>query len=307
MEHFRKATEAYAKINLLLRIVGLREDGYHLLSTVMQPVSLSDTVEIEIDFSGKNTRMAPHISLSVDAAGIPSDSRNTMCRAAAVYLSRIGQPGVEVRITADKRIPVKAGLGGGSSDAAAVLRLLNEGFSGELSVKELVDVAARIGADVPFFIDGGAALCEGVGEQITPVRAFAGLPVLIVKPEKGVSTPEAYTVYDREARSFSSGIREDRELMAALIADDFEPASRLRGIVPSFHNDLQKAAIGSVPEIARILEFFEKSGSIYSAVSGSGSAVFAIFDDSELRDRAVRDAGEICERGCAVFSCETNG
>jgi 4-diphosphocytidyl-2C-methyl-D-erythritol kinase len=73
------------------------------------------------------------------------------------------------------------------------------------------------------------------------------------------------------------------------------------------HNDLQKAAIGSVPEIARILEFFEKSGSIYSAVSGSGSAVFAIFDDSELRDRAVRDAGEICERGCAVFSCETNG
>lgn len=307
MEYFRKTTEAYAKINLLLRIVGLREDGYHLLSTVMQSVSLSDTVEIEIDFSGINTGRSFDIHLALDAAGIPSDSRNTMHRAAAVYLSRIGQPGVEVRITADKRIPVKAGLGGGSSDAAAVLRLLNESFSGALSRTELLEVAASVGADVPFFIDGGAALCEGVGEQITPVKAFKGLPILIVKPEKGVSTPEAYTAYDREARSFSSRIREDRELMAALIADDSEPASRLRGIAPSLHNDLQKAAVGAVPEIARILDFFEKNDCIYSAVSGSGSAVFAIFDDSALRNRAGRDAGELFGSGGVIFSCETIG
>jgi 4-diphosphocytidyl-2-C-methyl-D-erythritol kinase len=307
MEHFRKATEAYAKVNLLLRIVGLREDGYHLISTVMQSISLSDTVEIDIDFSGKNKSTASHISLSVDSAGIPSDSRNTMCRAADAYLTRIGQSGVDLRITADKRIPVKAGLGGGSSDAAAVLRLLNEGFSGALSREQLVGVAARVGADVPFFIDGGAALCEGVGEKITPVKAFKGLPILIIKPEKGVSTPEAYAAYDREGRSFSSSIPEEPYLMDSLLAGDDEPVSGLRRIAPYLYNDLTGTAIKLMPEIDGILEFFKKSGCIYSAVSGSGSAVFGIFDDPKLRDRAGRDAGAFCGSGYAVFSCETIG
>ncbi|MDD4095960.1 MAG: 4-(cytidine 5'-diphospho)-2-C-methyl-D-erythritol kinase [Oscillospiraceae bacterium] len=307
MEHFRKATEAYAKVNLLLRIVGLREDGYHLLSTVMQPVSLSDTVEIDIDFSGTITGRSPDIRLAPDDTGIPSDSRNTMYRAADAYLSRIGKPSVQVRITADKQIPVKAGLGGGSSDAAAVLRLLNEGFSGALSGKELIDVALSVGADVPFFIDGRASLCEGIGERITPVRAFAGLPVLIIKPGKGVSTPEAYAIYDSEARTFSSGVREESGLMAALTAEDEGAASRLRTISPYLFNDLTGAAVKAVPEIARVSEFFEKSGSIYSAVSGSGSAVFGIFDDQKLRYKAGRDAGAFFGSGSVVFSCETIG
>ncbi len=305
MKLFRKSTEAYAKINLLLRIEGMRGDGYHLLSTVMHSISISDNVEIEIDFSEESARTAPDISLVHDLTGLPSDAANTMYRAADAYLRRLGSPPVRVLVRAQKRIPTRAGLGGGSTDAAAVLRLMNEGYSGAVNEEEMIEIAEEIGADVPFFINGGAALCEGIGERITPVKAVGGLPVLIMKPSGGVSTPEAYQAFDRQARGFSSGIRENRELMTILSANHIPPVSRIRQIAPFVINDLQDVAIGLVPEISGVLEFFEKNRPVCSAVSGSGSAVFAIFDSREARDRAQREAEELKDPGIAVFPCET--
>ncbi len=307
MELFHKSTEAYAKINLLLRIVGIRQDGYHLLSTVMQSVSLSDTVDIRIDFSGLNNGRPSDVCLDPDSFGIPYDSRNTMHMAASAFLKRLEKTGVKVMIKANKRIPVQAGLGGGSSDAAAVLRLLNEGFSNVLSQSELIDVASAVGADVPFFINGGAALCEGVGEKITPVQSFTGLPLVIIKPDPGVSTPEAYAAYDREARQFSVGVREEPELKEILFARADGPVSRLFGIAPYLFNDLTDAAIRSVPEIRKILDYSGKSGCFYSALSGSGSAVFLIFNDMTIRDRVASEAAVLLGNGYTVFSCETIG
>lgn len=307
MNIFRKSTEAFAKINLLLRITGIRRDGYHLLSTVMQTVSISDTVEMEIDFSEGSVRTLPEISLGRQAEGAPSDVTNTMYRAADAFLKKIGSPPVHVTIRTRKRIPVQAGLGGGSADAAAVLKLMNEAYSGALTRAGMISIAQNIGADVPFFLDGGAALCEGVGERITPLSALPGLPLLIIKPKRGVSTPEAYRAFDLVARDFSEGIGENREMMRILSANEESSLARLQQIVPFISNDLQSAAIGLVPEIARILEFFEKLEPVCSSVTGSGSAVFAVFDHASTRDFAARAAEGLRVFGFEVFSCETLG
>lgn len=305
MRVFRKTAEAYAKINLFLRIEGVREDGYHYLSTLMQSVSLSDTIEIMIDRSEPFSRKAPQITLAHNAAGLSSNKKNTMVAAADAFLKRIDSPPVKVSIVARKRIPAMAGLGGGSSDAAAVLRILNEGFSDVLTRTELSEIASDIGADVSFFIDGQAALCEGVGERITPVRSFGNIPVLIIVPPEGIATPEAYAAYDRESRGFSGAIRENGEVMSAMFSDDGSSFDRLKKMIPSLNNDLQEIAIGMVPKISETLEFIKEQNGLYCAVSGSGSSVFGIFEAPELRDRAKAEADKRYKKRYSVFACQT--
>ncbi|MBN1774949.1 MAG: 4-(cytidine 5'-diphospho)-2-C-methyl-D-erythritol kinase [Clostridiales bacterium] len=305
MSVYQKTAEAYAKINLFLRIEGVREDGYHYLSTLMQSVSLSDTIEIMIDRLEPSSRKAPKITLVHDAAGLSPNKKNTMFTAADAFLKKINSPPVKVSIVARKRIPAMAGLGGGSSDAATVLRILNEGFSDILSHAELSEIASGIGADVSFFIDGQAALCEGVGERITPIKSFVDLPVLIIIPPKGIATPEAYAAYDRESRSFSSGIREESDVMRTLLADNGSAIDRLTKMIPSLYNDLQEVAIGIVPKISEILAFFKEQHCLYCAVSGSGSSVFGIFRDPETRDRAKGEADKIYKKGYSIVACQT--
>lgn len=305
MISFTGSSAAYAKINLVLRIVGRRSDGYHLLSTVMQSVSLHDDVTVSIDFSERSEHAKPAVSLEQDDRDLPSDEKNTMFRAASEFLREIRLPRARVFISAKKRIPKMAGLGGGSSDAAAVLRLLNEGFSRPFDRSKLGSIAMKIGADVPFFLDGGAALCEGIGEIITQIPSFGGLPVLIIKPEQGISTPQAYATYDRESKHFSIGVRDNPELTSLFFSDFPEPSERLIRTTPFLSNDLQGAAIEAVPILFRILEAFRESGCIYSAVTGSGSAVFALYSDPVRRDCARKDIGTRFGNGFFVFSGET--
>lgn len=296
--------EAFAKINLFLAILGLRDDGYHLLHTVMQTISLSDTVELRLLEKPEESGFS--VLLSMDGEQVEKTLRNTAGRAAIEYLIRIGSPHVEVSISLTKRIPMMAGLGGGSADAAAVLLLMNEAFGGALSEDELASVSGRIGADVPFFLRGGAALCEGTGEKITPVESLQGLFLLLIKPTGGISTPEAYRAYDLSGVSFSIAPVEDERLGEFLYPrKDLTPEERLESIIPLLSNDLQAVAEAAIPDIQRIRQFLLEKGAFVAGMSGSGSTVFGIFKNKETRDSAAAAAAVFELEGCFVCSCES--
>ena len=188
---------AYAKLNLYLDITGKRDDGYHLLETVMQSISLADEVTVVVS-AGNG------ITLSVSREDIPTDGRNTAFRAAELFLEKAGASG-SVCIDIEKRIPSGAGMGGGSADAAAVLKALNTAFGEPLSESELLGIAAQVGADVPFCLIGGTKLCRGIGEQMSDIPVTEGV-FLVVKPEFGCPTGEAYRKYDESPLEIHGGL-----------------------------------------------------------------------------------------------------
>lgn len=308
MHGFRKSMEAYAKVNLHLQICGQRDDGYHLLYTFMQTISLSDTVELEVFDSMMTTQNQQNVLLIQDQADHGDNSDNTACRAAEQYLSLIGNPKVPVRITLTKRIPVQAGLGGGSADAAATLNLMNEAFAGALNEEQLLDVAKSIGADVPFFLRGGTALCEGIGEIITPVSLLDGLPLLLIQPLDGISTPEAYAEYDRIHSGRHAKKESQEALYAALCCSKGASSTdRIRHAIPYMVNDLEPIALEKISELRLIFSFLETHDAIFVRMSGSGSAVFGVFANTMTRDAAWKAAEKYSRRGLFVCPCETIG
>ena len=176
-----------AKINLTLDVLGLRDDGYHEIATVMQSLALADTLTLTREESG--------IALTVDMPGLETDERNLAWRAAALVIEHCGIRG-GVRIDIVKRIPVAAGLAGGSADAAAVLRGMNELYALGLSDAELCALGAQIGSDIPFSLMGGTVFATGRGENMKPLADFPKIHVVLAKPPVDVSTPWAYRAYD---------------------------------------------------------------------------------------------------------------
>ena len=183
---------AFAKLNLTLDVLGKREDGYHDLKSVMQTVSVRDDIEIDVG-TGKPW------CLQCDKEDIPTDSTNLAWKAAEVYLNAMGKDpdGLEIRIT--KRIPSGAGMGGGSADAAAVLRALNRHYGDPLSIYALAELGAQVGSDVPFCVVGGTAMCEGRGERLRKLPNMPDCFFVVCKPEFSVSTPELYRKLDETA------------------------------------------------------------------------------------------------------------
>ena len=247
---------APAKLNLSLQVFGKRPDGYHHIRSVMAPVSLYDEVTVEEAPAG--------ISVECDAPGVPTDASNSCHKAAALFLAWAGTPGGGVRIRIRKAIPAESGLGGGSSDAAAALKGLIA-LTGKHPLPEtLLAMAAQIGADVPFFLPGGAALVEGFGERLTPLPWNVPFHAVIVRPAFGLSTREGYARLGREPGDPPSG-----------------------GYVPSFRtfsdvaavvrNDFEAAWGPSRPEIAAIRRELVSAGAAAAGLSGSGSAVFGLF------------------------------
>lgn len=303
---FFKSIEAYAKINLFLRILGIREDGYHLLYTVMQTISLSDTVELQL--SERPEASGFSVCLTMDGENLRNPEDNTAGRAATEYFIRIGSPDVAADIRLIKKIPMMAGLGGGSADASAVLLLMNEAFGGALSREDMNHIAGRIGADVPFFLRGGAALCEGTGEIITPIESLRGLFLLLIKPAAGISTPAAYRSFDLSGRGFSMKPANDGVIERFLHPESHIPApERLESILPLLSNDLEPAAETMIPEIRNIRIFLLQKGAIAAGLSGSGSTVFGVFESREARDSAALSAVGFTRQGCFVYPCETIG
>ena len=256
---------AYAKINLTLDVLGKRPDGYHDLKSVMQTISLRDDIELDIG-TGK-----PWV-LRCDKEGIPCDERNLAWKAAKVYCDALGKDpdGLEIRIT--KRIPSEAGLGGGSADAAAVLRGLNRYFGNPLSILALAELGAQVGSDVPFCVVGGTVMCEGRGERLRKLPDMPDCIFVVVKPEFSISTPELYRKLDEKTIAH----RPDHQAMeSALLAGD------LGKVAENVWNVFDPIVTQDHLELNYIKSIFNSYGSVAQQMTGSGSAVFAIVQNFE--------------------------
>jgi 4-diphosphocytidyl-2-C-methyl-D-erythritol kinase len=247
---------AGAKVNLALEILGKREDGYHELATVMQTVDLSDRLQLE---------EADGLELRTDDLRLPADQTNLALRA-AIALGKAAAVTRGVRITLDKRIPMAAGLGGGSTDAAAVLVGLNRLWKLGWPIARLAEVAVELGMDVPFFLYGGSALATGRGEHLKRVDG-AGLALVLVNPGFGISTATAYGAVTPAL--YSDG-RRARRMAADLAAGS--RASVARGL----YNALEVAVAPAHPELLRIKAALVAAGALGAAMSGSGATVFGI-------------------------------
>ena len=249
--------KAYCKINIGLRVVRRREDGYHDLQTVMYPVrGLFDVVDVERTASG---------NVEFEGRGIVVDcpaEKNLCVRAARLMQQRYGVGGV--RITLDKRVPFGAGLGGGSSDATAVIRGINTLYNLQLDNETLVSLAAELGSDTPFFVYNTPMYCTGRGEIMTPVEVnLCGWWLAVAKPAEGVSTAEAYS-------GVKPQLPED-DLCELLM----RPVVEWQG---SVSNDFEHHILASHPAIAELKQAMLDAGASYASMSGSGSAVFGLFD-----------------------------
>lgn len=261
--------KAFAKINLTLSVGEKRKDGYHDIDSVMHSISLHDKITLE---------KSGEISLSVTKGSAPSGQENLMWKAAELFFAETGISG-GVRMELEKYIPAQAGLGGGSSDAAAVLRGLNRLMKTGLSAEELSDMGKRIGADVPFCITGGCCRCRGIGEKLTKVPGWNGLPLVIVRPPVAVETGKAYAVLDRAEKQTEN---KTDTCIRALEEKDRKKLSE------SLSNDFEKALFAEetvLEETSRRLALFSRP----LLMTGSGSAFFVIAESRADRKRLAEE------------------
>lgn len=256
---------AFAKINLTLDVLGKRGDGYHDLQSVMQTISIRDDVEIDVG-TGKSW------TLSCSQPGIPTDETNLAWKAAEVYCRamNIDPEGIAIRIT--KRIPSQAGLGGGSADAAAVLRALNRHFGSPLSLPALAELGSVVGSDVPFCTIMGTAMVEGRGERIRPLPAMPDCIFVVCKPDFSVSTPELYRKIDTVAIPQHP---DNRAMERALLSGD------LKAVADQVFNVFDPVVTAEHMELNYIKSICNSYGSLGQQMTGSGSAVFAILESFE--------------------------
>ncbi len=261
---------APAKINLVLDVVGRREDGYHLLETVFQTVDWCDRITVEF---------ADVTEVFCDG-GAPNDESNTAYRAAMLFKAHTARE-EQYRVTVEKHIPMQAGLAGGSADAAGVLLALNRLTGAALSLDELCALGAKIGADVPFCIRGGTALGTGTGTELQPLPAFKTGIFVIAKPTGGVSTPEAYRLVDGKADLFHPSARAFCE---ALQNGDF--AKMAAAIGNSFEDAL------CLPDSLAARDLLIQNGAAAACMSGSGSSVFGLFESQDAAERCASVMGQ---------------
>jgi 4-diphosphocytidyl-2-C-methyl-D-erythritol kinase len=263
---------SFAKINLDLRILGMRADGYHDLRTVFQSLALFDNVTVSI-------RRGP-LAVVCDEPDIPTDQRNLVWKAASLlHRMTTGKtsPPRDVLIDLRKRVPSEAGLGGGSSNAAMTLRALNKLWKLDLDLASLARIGARLGADVPFFLDGGTALGLGRGDDIYPLADMPPVHVVILRPGFGVATADAYLWFDQESR------RAGKPLTPRPIPAGWPAWSA------SLRNDLEIPVVRHHPAIGRIKQSLLDAGATFAAMSGSGSAVFGLFERADAARRTAND------------------
>lgn len=276
--------KAYAKINISLDVIGKREDGYHLLSMIMQNIELYDEIEIEKIESG--------IVITCNKAFIPTDERNLAYKAAKLFLETYNiKSGVSINIV--KNIPVAAGLAGGSADCATVLKMLNDMFNINASEEELMKLGGTLGADVPYCIKGGTALCEGIGEKITPIKSFKNQIVLLVKPPFGVSTKDVYKAFDLSKVKIHP---DTGNLIKKIENNDLDY------VASNMKNLLENVTVRKHKILYKLKEHLVRSGAVGSMMSGSGPTVFAFFDDMQV---ALKCYNELKEKYTDVFLTRT--
>ncbi|MCI7808532.1 4-(cytidine 5'-diphospho)-2-C-methyl-D-erythritol kinase [bacterium] len=256
---------AFAKLNLTLDVLGKRKDGYHNLQSVMQTISIRDDVEIDVG-TGKPWKLLCSLE------GIPTDETNLAWKAAKVYCDAMGKDpgGLEIRIL--KRIPSGAGLGGGSADAAAVLRALNRHYGEPLSILALAELGAQVGSDVPFCTIGGTAMVEGRGELLRKLPDMPDCVFVVCKPDFSVSTPELYRKIDEVAIAHHP---DNRAMESALLAGD------LGAVAENVYNVFDPVVTAEHLELNYIKSICHSYGALNQQMTGSGSAVFAVMSEFE--------------------------
>lgn len=270
-------TLAYAKLNLSLDVAERRDDGFHNMVMVMQTVTLCDRISIELNGSGQ-------ISAATDLSYIPSDERNLAVKTARAYLEHTGRAGQGVSMSIKKSIPVGAGMAGGSADAAAVLRGLNGLFSDGMSIRELETLGAKIGSDVAFCVGGGTALAQGRGELLTPLQPLPDCRFVICKPDFSVSTPELFRKLDQQrVRSHP----DTAGMLAAISAGDLPQICR------RLYNVFEDVDDRRMRRICQIKNRLLDLGAMGTVMTGTGSAVFGVFDgEASARSAAAVMRGE---------------
>lgn len=312
---------APAKVNIVLRVLGRRADGYHDLFMIMEKLSLADELILEDIRSG--------IELVVEGgsdAGMQSE-KNLAHRAARAFQEMTGEKrGVKIHLK--KRIPIAAGLGGGSSDAAAVLRGLNALWRKNWEPQRLADAGAKLGGDVPFFCYEGAAIAEGIGDRITAIPKLPKIFFLLINPGFAVSTSWVYQEFDRLNPSLASRARPELCRRVSCLASlkltpkykgaskrtPFDAALRLRSgqaqgmlfkefcdVTSKLENDLERVTIASYPEIGEIKSYLVNHGARGSLMSGSGPTVFGIFEDEKTRNDAL---SKISKKNWKTFAAD---
>jgi 4-diphosphocytidyl-2-C-methyl-D-erythritol kinase len=265
--------QALAKLNLTLDVLGRREDGYHDMCMVMQSITLADTLTIK-PTTGEGIRVSTNFEF------LPSDDTNLAAKAAKAFWDARGEAHQALEIDIDKHIPVCAGMAGGSSDAAAVLRGLNEQAGKPYTLMELAKVGEAVGSDVPYCVLGGTALAEGRGEILTPLAPLPKCHVVVCKPGFPISTPTLFRKIDQVDivhRPDTAG------MIAALEAGDLTGvARRLYNVFEDALNDQQRASVNAIKNT--LIEY----GALGAAMSGSGPTVFGLFDDEEKAKKAYQ-------------------
>ncbi len=270
-------------------MLGRRADGYHEIDTVFQTISLHDLISLAVTDD-------PQIVLSCDDRLLPSDERNLVWRAASALHTRcVIKSGARIRL--EKRIPVHAGLGGGSSDAAATLIGLAHLWNAALAGGELMELAAGLGADVPFFFYGGTARGTGTGKDIAPLGDAADKFLLVIKPNANISTSKAYAALNAATLTTS----EAKTILSSSQRSDF--SDRLGSA--ELQNDFDAVAFQFEPEIERARVALVKAGAQAALLAGSGAAVFGVFDNGDAQERAIQNIE--LETGWRVFPCSTVG
>lgn len=249
------------KVNLYLRIVGRRPDGYHDLETVMLPLDFGDRLTFCAQPSG--------LTLACDNPALPTDDRNLVVRAARLLGGTRG-----ARITLEKRAPLAAGIGGGSSNAAKTLVGLNQLWNLGLDGARLGELAAGLGSDINFFLQDGAAICRGRGELVTPIPCRLTASVLLVNPGFGISTPWAYQAWAKGATRLT-GPAPDVNLLTKALADD-----DLAGVIRCLYNSLEVPSVGKFPVLDALKRCLRDGGATGTLMSGSGATVFGLFGDA---------------------------
>lgn len=257
---------AFAKINLCLNVKGKRDDGYHELEMIMVPIEFYDTLEMFI---------APETTLTNNRSYIPVNEKNTVIKAISVLREKYGFT-ENFTCSLQKHIPTRAGLAGGSADAAAAIRMINRMLGLNMSTEDMIACAREVGSDVPFCILNRPALVQGTGEKIEPFDCNPDFELLLVKPRMGVSTREAFAICDQTEGEHPDCLR----MREALINNDYD------GIIHSLGNSLEPAALQLVPEIRQVKQALVALGFDGVLMSGSGSTVFGITHNHMLVESA---------------------
>ncbi len=296
-----KTIQAHAKINLFLDITGRRADGYHTITGIMHTISLCDEVTVTVEDSTVQPLAvgAGSITLTCSDPTLPSDHTNLGYRAARAFLDAVGRDDLTVTIHIDKHIPAAAGMAGGSTDAAAVLRALNDLTGQPLDEAALRAVGLTLGADVPFCLAGGAQITEGVGEVLTPCASLPLCHIVVACGGEGVSTPGAYRTLDTMYANFDGTVYTPRCGMLANLQKALDVGD-LTGVGANAYN-LFETAILPHHDVARgIRDTLLEAGAVCAMMSGSGPSVFGLFDDEAT---AALAAATLKAQGIPAWVC----